>query len=163
MRTECSIVVGSATSRTKDGKNNWQPVGWSLDVFDSYLPCPCDDLSKEIPKMRLAHSGCWVIERLLTLPMLQRRPHTHSQVVTLWGCQMKPSPRLRRLESKEMNPATTISLALLNSQEAVSLFHSWFAFFQRTFSCTTCLQLWSVMMTQLERKPSCSLTTSEVS
>ena len=45
-------------------------------------------------------------------------------------------------ESKEVDPAITISLALSYSQESVPLFHSLFALFERTFLYTTSLQLW---------------------
>ena len=45
-------------------------------------------------------------------------------------------------ESKEVDPAITISLGLLYSQEAVPLFHSLFALFERSFLYTTSLQLW---------------------
>jgi hypothetical protein len=45
-------------------------------------------------------------------------------------------------ESKEVDPDMSISLALLNPQETVPLFHSLFALFERTFFDTTCLHLW---------------------
>ena len=45
-------------------------------------------------------------------------------------------------ESREVDPALTISLALPYSQKTVPLFHSLFALFERTFLYTTCLKLW---------------------
>ena len=45
-------------------------------------------------------------------------------------------------ESKEVDPAMSISLVPLNSQETAPLFHSLFALFERTFLYTTCLKLW---------------------
>ena len=52
-------------------------------------------------------------------------------------------PRLVfKRKSKEMDPPITISLSLSNSEETVPLFHSLFALFERSFLCTTSLQLW---------------------
>ena len=85
------------------GKGFWKLLllGDGLS-FDSYLPCPCPDLSQQIAKLRLIGAHWRMIKHLLTLPMfkLQQHPHTLTAlVVTLWRYPTTPSPRLVRTHS----------------------------------------------------------------
>ena len=86
---------------------------------DSYLPCSSDDFSQQTATLRLIGAHWGKTEHLLTLPILQRHPHTTSQVVTLntrlltqWHSpsQKHPKGQLRvivsaRLENSSFPPS----------------------------------------------------------